>query len=86
MNMKSVSYILGWVLNIEAALMSLPLITSVIYNEGEGWAFAIVMAVCALIGFLLTHKRPNNQVFRAREGFVATSLSWILLSFFGCLP
>jgi len=86
MNMKSVSYILGWVLNIEAALMSLPLITSVIYNEGEGWAFAIVMAVCALIGFLLTHKRPNNQVFRAREGFVATSLSWILMSFFGCLP
>ena len=86
MNMKSVSYILGWVLNIEAALMSLPLITSLIYNEGEGWAFAIVMAVCALIGFLLTHKRPNNPVFRAREGFVATALSWILMSVFGCLP
>ncbi|MBE5800354.1 MAG: TrkH family potassium uptake protein [Clostridiales bacterium] len=86
MNMKSVSYILGWVLNIEAALMSLPLITSLIYNEGEGWAFAIVMAICALIGFLLTHKRPNNPNFRAREGFVATALSWIIMSFFGCLP
>ena len=86
MNMKSVSYILGWVLNIEAALMSLPLVTSLIYNEGEGWAFAIVMAMCAGIGFLLTHKRPNNQNFRAREGFVATALSWILMSLFGCLP
>ena len=86
MNMKSVSYILGWVLNIEAALMSLPLVTSLIYNEGEGWAFAIVMAMCAGIGFLLTHKRPNNPNFRAREGFVATALSWILMSLFGCLP
>ena len=86
MNMKSVSYILGWVLNIEAALMSLPLVTSLIYNEGEGWAFAIVMAMCAGLGFLLTHKRPNNPNFRAREGFVATALSWILMSVFGCLP
>ena len=86
MNMKSVSYILGWVLNIEAALMSLPLVTSLIYNEGEGWAFAIVMAMCAGLGFLLTHNRPNNPNFRAREGFVATALSWILMSVFGCLP
>ena len=86
MNMKSVSYILGWVLNIEAALMSLPLVTSLIYGEGEGWAFAIVMAMCAGIGFLLTHKRPNNPNFRAREGFVATALSWIFMSLFGCLP
>ena len=86
MNMKSVSYILGWVLNIEAALMSLPLVTSLIYQEGEGWAFVITMAICAGIGFLLTHKRPNNPNFRAREGFVATALSWIAMSVFGCLP
>ena len=86
MNMKSVSYILGWVLNIEAALMSLPLFTSLIYGEGEGWAFAIVMAMCGAVGFLLTHKRPNNPNFRAREGFVATALSWILMSLMGSLP
>ena len=86
MNMKSVSYILGWVLNIEAALLSLPLVTSLIYGEGEGWAFVLTMAMCGCIGFLLTHKRPNNPNFRAREGFVATALSWILMSVFGCLP
>jgi len=86
MNMKSVSYILGWVLNIEAVLMSLPLVTSIVYAEGEGWAFVITMAMCASIGFLLTHKRPNTPNFRAREGFAATALSWILMSVFGCLP
>ena len=32
MNMKSVSYILGWILNVEAALMGLPLVTAIIYG------------------------------------------------------
>lgn len=86
MNMKSVSYILGWVLNIEAALMSLPLVTAIIYGERQGMAFAAVMAVCALIGFALTHKRPNNPSFYVREGFVTTALSWIVVSVFGALP
>ena len=86
MNMKSVSYILGWILNIEAVLMGLPLATAVIYQEKQGFAFAAVMIVCAVIGYLLTHKRPNNPNFYAREGFVATALSWIVMSFFGCLP
>ena len=33
MNMKSVSYILGWILNVEAALMGLPLVTALLYGE-----------------------------------------------------
>lgn len=86
MNMTSITYILGWILNIEALLMGLPLITALIYGEAEGWAFAAVMAVCALLGFLMTHKKPNNPSFFAREGFVATALSWIVMSVFGCLP
>jgi len=86
MNMKSVSYILGWILNIEAVLMSLPLITAVIYRESQGFAFAAVMALCALVGFLLTNKRPKNPSFYAKEGFVTTALSWVVMSVFGCLP
>ena len=86
MDMSNITYILGWILNIEAALMTLPLITALIYGEKEGFAFAAVMAVCALIGFLLTRHRRNNRNFRAREGFVATGLSWIVMSLFGCLP
>ena len=86
MNMKSVSYILGWILNIEAALMGLPLVTALIYGEKQGVAFAITMALCAGIGFLLTRRRSRNPHFYAREGFVATALSWVVMSVFGCLP
>lgn len=86
MNMKSVSYILGWILNVEAALMGLPLVTALLYGETQGIAFAVTMALCALVGFLLTHKRAASPHFYAREGFVATALSWIVMSVFGCLP
>ena len=63
MNMKSVSYILGWILNIEAALMGLPLVTALIYGEKQGVAFAITMALCAGIGFQLTRRRSRNPHF-----------------------
>ncbi|MBP3657680.1 MAG: TrkH family potassium uptake protein [Clostridia bacterium] len=86
MNVKSVKYILGWILKIEAALMSLPLATALIYREREGFAFAAVMALCAACGFLLSGWRAKQPSFYAREGFVITALGWAVMSVFGCLP
>lgn len=86
MNAKSIRYILGWILNIEALLMLLPVATAVFYREEEGIAYALVVAVCAAVGALLTYKKPKNPGFYAKEGFVCTALGWILMSVFGCLP
>ena len=86
MNAKSIRYILGWILNIEALLMLLPVATAVFYREEEGIAYALVVAVCAAVGALLTDKKPKNPGFYAKEGFVCTALGWILMSVFGCLP
>ena len=44
------------------------------------------MALCAFLGLLLTHKKPREMRFYAREGFACTALAWIVLSLFGCLP
>ena len=57
MNTKSIRFILGWILNIEALLMLLPVGTAVFYREEEGVAYALVMALCAAIGALLTYIR-----------------------------
>ena len=86
MNMKSISYILGWILRIEGVFMVLPLGTALVYGERQGFAFALVMALCLALGQLLTHKKPRNPSFYAKEGFVTTALGWIVMSLFGCLP
>lgn len=86
MNVSMVVYILGWILNIQAAMMVLPLLTAVVYGESSGWAFMFVMAVSLLIGVPLVRKSPKNRVFYVREGFLAVALSWIVLSVFGALP
>ena len=86
MNRSMIRYILGWVLKIEAVLMLLPCATAVIYQEKEITTFLIVTALCAACGFLLTLKKPDNTVFYLKEGCMATALSWIVMSLFGCLP
>ena len=86
MNMRSIIYTLGWVLKIEGLFMALPVVTAAIYGEQQGFAYAAVMGLCLILGMLLSSKRFRNTQFYAKEGFVATALSWIMLSSFGALP
>lgn len=86
MKLKSISYILGWILKIEALFMLLPIATAVAYRESEGVVYLAIMLVTAIAGSMLARKRPNNPSFYAREGFVCTALGWIVMSIFGCIP
>lgn len=86
MNINIIIYFLGWVLNMEAILMLVPFVTSLVYQDKNGFFFLIVIVCCGILGFSATHKKPKNTVFYAREGFVAVALSWVVLSFFGALP
>ena len=72
---------------IEAGLLLLPVTVGLIYHEQASVrAFLITAAVTAAAGGLLRLIRPGKSSIYAREGFAITGLSWILLSFFGCLP
>mgnify|MGYP000898188499 FL=1 len=86
MNGSIIRYILGYILKIESALLLLPCLTAVIYQEQEGFAYLGVAAICLLIGVLATLRKPSSFVFYQKEGCVATALSWIVMSIFGCLP
>ncbi len=86
MNRRMVLFFLGWVLKIEAILLVLPLLVSIIYREEEVLDFAIITVVTFLTGFFLTMRKPSDTTFYAREGFVAVAFSWILLSCIGALP
>lgn len=86
MNYSIIFYIVGWILNLEAAFMTLPCITALIYREKSGFAFLITMAICLAIGIPLTLKKPQKRAFYTKEGFVAVALSWIVLSIMGSVP
>lgn len=86
MNFSIVAYLIGWILNFEAALMILPCITAVVYGESAGWFFVLTMALCLAIGLPLVIKGPKNRVFFVREGFATVALGWLVLSIMGALP
>ena len=48
--------------------------------------FLITAAVSAAIGYALRGIKPQSKVFYMREGFAATSLSWIVISIVGAVP
>lgn len=86
MNISMVVYILGWILNCQAAIMILPVITGIIYGESATWSFVISIVICAVLGILMVRTSPKKRVFYVREGFAAVALSWIVLSISGALP
>lgn len=87
MNKRSIIYILGWVLIVDAVAMQIGTITSLIYGEKEAWYFVITGVVSAILGVLaIKVKKPKNMVLYQKAGFASTALSWILLSLVGCMP
>lgn len=86
MNSSIIRFILGNVLKTEAALLLLPCLIALLYSEQEGIWYLPIAAIAFLLGLAMTHRKPASNVFYLKEGCIATSLSWIFLSFFGSLP
>ncbi len=86
MNFRVILNTLGWVLNCEGICMILPLICAFIYKEADIYTFLICMAICLFFGIILVSIKPKNKNMYAREGFIITALSWILISVFGSIP
>ena len=86
MNTSIIRYILGHIIKLEGFFMLLPCVIAIIFNEKELFTYLAIAVLCILLGSLLSFKKAKDNVFYLKEGCIATSLSWILLSFFGALP
>jgi trk system potassium uptake protein TrkH len=86
MNLGMIAYIVGSVLEIEAVLLLLPALVGLIYMEKTGWAFVVCAIGSALLGAVPLLKKPKHTAIYAREGFVATALSWLCMSAVGAVP
>jgi len=85
MNYKLIWQVLGRVLIIEAALMLLPLLVSIIYGEKILPFLVTIIATGATGGALYCIRTTNKDMF-AREGFCIVGFSWIAMSLFGAIP
>lgn len=87
MNTRLVIRLQGSILLIEAAAMLPSLLVALVYGDGDAMAFVQTIALILLIALPMHFlARPNERNLRAREGFVAVALAWVLLSVFGALP
>ena len=86
MNIRLISYILGWVLVIEGLCMQLSTSVGLIYGESSFIYFLVIGIISVVLGALLVIKKPKNPTMHLKDGFASTTLSWIVLSLVGALP
>jgi trk system potassium uptake protein TrkH len=80
-----IAYILGRILLVEAALLTLPMLVAMYYRESAE-PFLIPMLALILCGILLGRVSPRSRVLYARDGLAIVALAWIAMSFFGAIP
>ncbi len=86
MNYKIIIKICGWVIMVEAAFMLLPGIVALIYNESTASLFFGCGILFFVLGNFIRLVKPKSSQFYAREGFVAVTASWLVLSAVGAAP
>lgn len=88
MNKRIVLNFLGNICFLEAGLLLIPILVSVIYQEPLHTIMAFVYTIFLLVasGLFLRLFRPSQVKYTLKEGFAITALSWLVLSFFGGLP
>ena len=86
MNTKMVRYILCRMLGVEAALLLVPVLVAVIYQEKCGIVFLIPIVILCLLFWVAGRKRPEHGQIYGKEGMVIVALAWILWSLFGAMP
>lgn len=86
-NFRMLQRIVGSLLVLEAVFLLVPLATAIIYGETyDMWVFAAVVLVTAVAGYAMWRPKPRSSRMGKREGFLLTSLVWVIYSCFGMLP
>lgn len=75
MNTKIVRYILCRMLGVEAALLLVPVLVAVIYQEKCGIVFLIPIVILCLLFWVVGRKRPEHGQIYGKEGMVIVALA-----------
>lgn len=87
MNIAIVFRVLGILLMFFSLTHLFPLAISILYNDGEHIVFFLSFLITFVIGLIIwvpVHQTSNE--LKTRDGFLLTSLFWIVLGLFGSMP
>ena len=85
-NNKTVFFAIGVLLIILGAFMLIPFFVQFIYDEKNS-AFLSAASVTAFIGILLVLTNlEENKKLNLQQAFLLTTLSWLSIAIFGCIP
>jgi len=85
-NNKTVFFAIGILLVIFGIFMLIPLLVQWIYDEKNS-AFLLSASITAFIGVLLILANlDENKKLNLQQAFLLTTLSWLSIAVFGCLP
>lgn len=86
MNHRMILFILSRVLLAEAVLLAGSACVGLLYGESVLLTFGVPVALLLACAAVMWCFKPRSHDFYARDGMVAVSLAWILMSAFGALP
>jgi trk system potassium uptake protein TrkH len=92
MNYKMMGSLIGYILLVEAVFMIPALLISLLKGENTSiMGFAISIAIIVVLGVILVSlckdaKKGAKKGFKAKDGFVCVSISWLTMSALGALP
>ena len=87
MDFRPVFYIIGFLLSALSVIMCIPGILDAYLGNDEWQVFIFTSLICLFVGVLLIlANKSNNFSLSIRQAFLITTLSWVFVALFGCIP
>ena len=87
MDFRPVFYIIGFLLTALSIIMCIPTVIDAYYGNDEWQVFIFTSLICLFVGIILILANKSNDFsLSIRQAFLLTTLSWIFIALFGCIP
>ena len=87
MNYSLILRIIGIMLILFSIMLVIPIIVSIIYNDGNLSTFLLSSLIILTTGLILYYPNKNSKNdIKTKEGFLIVVAFWFILSSFGSLP
>jgi trk system potassium uptake protein TrkH len=85
--MLAVAHVLGLMIAFFAISFVVPIVGSLVFQDGLAWDFALGAAINVVAGLgIAAATRRHKRELKPRDGFMLVTLAWVLMSLSGAVP